>query len=100
METTNLSLAEVKEHAKKVSALTANRWKHRRRMAYIALISMLVVTYLCMFKVPTDKLSTLSDVVNWFYVTMGTIVGAYMGFSTLDDKWKESKKQDSEQKSE
>lgn len=94
METTHLSLKEAKEYAKKVSVLASNRWKHRRRMAYISLASMLIVTYILLFKIPPEKLAPLTEVINWFYITMGSIVGAYMGFATLDDKWKDSKKSD------
>lgn len=92
MDTTQLSLKETKEYAKKTSILLSNRWKHRRRMAYIALLSILAVTYIIFYKLSIPKLKVLSDVINWFYITMGSIVGAYMGFATLDDKWKDSKK--------
>lgn len=64
------------------------RWKNRRRMAWVALVAILVVTYWCMFCVRVDRLKELNDIITWFYLTMGSIIGAYVGFSTLDDKWK------------
>lgn len=69
-----------------LSAIT-NRWKHRRRMAYIALVSCLVVTYFCLFKISESRLQAATEVITWFYITMGSIIGAYVGFATLDDKW-------------
>jgi hypothetical protein len=64
------------------------RWKNRRRMAYISLYSILIVTYLILFIVPMDRLNQLDEIITWFYLVMGSVVGAYVGFSTLDDKWK------------
>lgn len=75
----------------KPKTYTLNRWKHRRRMAYIALVSCLVVTYACLFKISETRLQAASEVVTWFYITMGSIIGAYVGFATLDDKWQNKK---------
>lgn len=63
------------------------RWYHRRRMAYLALYSMLVVTAL-MFTpwVPLSRLEKLADVIEWFYFSMASIVGAYMGFASWSAK--------------
>lgn len=74
--------------------LIKDRWKHRRRMAYIALCAILLVTYACLFKIETKKLDALEVIITWFYVTMGSIVGAYVGFATLDDKWQNKKGND------
>jgi hypothetical protein len=56
-------------------------------MAYVALYSCLAVTYLTLFKISETKLSVASEVLTWFYITMGSIIGTYVGFRTLDDKW-------------
>lgn len=59
------------------------RWKHRRRMAYTALFSMLVVTAHAMGPwLSLERLDKLQDVISWFYFAMASIVGAYMGFAT------------------
>lgn len=63
-----------------------SRWKNRRRMAWIALMSMLIVTGLSFFIVAESRLKLLSDVINMFYLAMASIVGAYVGFATLDKK--------------
>lgn len=90
-KTSLLTLKEARQQAKKVAILAANRWKHRRRMAYIALAAILLVTYWCMFTVESDRLKVLDPIITWFYIIMGSVVGAYVGFATLDDKWRGTK---------
>lgn len=62
--------------------ITNYQWRNRRRMAWTAFVSILIVTFLCFFVVDIDRLSKLETVVTWFYMAMASIVGAYMGFST------------------
>ena len=83
-----MSIKEAKELALKKSILIANRWKHRRRMAYLAMLSVMLITYCLMFKMPVEKIKVLENIITWYYITMGSIIGAYLGFATLDDKWK------------
>ena len=63
-----------------------SRWQNRRKMAWIALASILVVTILAFFVVEESRLKLLGDVINMFYLSMASIVGAYLGFATLDKK--------------
>ena len=60
------------------------RWKNRRRMAWLSLISMIVVTVLILFTefVSIERLKVLSEVITWFYFCCASIIGAYMGFTT------------------
>ena len=62
--------------------VTVTKNRNKRRMAWIALLSILVVTGLMMFVVDMDRLDKLSDVVVWFYFSMASIIGAYMGMTT------------------
>jgi hypothetical protein len=94
MNNENITVSQAKEQAKKSYILLSNRWKHRRRMSYVALVAILVVTYLCLFKVDKERLADLEVIVTWFYVTMGSIIGAYVGFATLDDKWRKGSKEE------
>ena len=55
-------------------------------MAWIALISILAVTILAFFVVEESRLKLLGDVINMFYLSMASIVGAYVGFATFDKK--------------
>lgn len=63
-------------------AIESQRWKHRRRMAYVALYSIIVVMALCLFYLDKDRINVLQNVLNWFFTVMGTIVTAYFGFAT------------------
>ena len=63
-----------------------SRWQNRRKMAWIALMSILIVTILAFFVVEESSLKLLGDVINMFYLSMASIVGAYVGFATLDKK--------------
>tara|TARA_Y100000589_G_scaffold181869_1_gene172198 strand:- start:8856 stop:9083 length:228 start_codon:yes stop_codon:yes gene_type:complete len=63
-----------------------SRWQNRRRMAWIALSSILIVTILAFFVVAESRLKLLGDVINMFYLSMASIVGAYVGFATFDKK--------------
>lgn len=57
-------------------------WKHRRRFAYMAFITMVVATGLCFFWVEESRLDKLDTIITWLYMACASIVGAYMGFST------------------
>jgi hypothetical protein len=59
-----------------------DQWKNRRSMAWLSLISIIIVTLLALFYVTETRLDTASDVLTWFYITLSSIVGAYMGLST------------------
>ena len=59
------------------------RWKNRRYMAWLALISIMVVTGVVMWKIPDARIKALENILIWFYIMMSSIIGAYVGFSTL-----------------
>lgn len=64
------------------------RWKNRRRMAWLSLILMFVMTYFVFFTdyVDIERMKVLKEVVTWFYFACISIVGAYMGFTTWADR--------------
>ena len=62
------------------------RWKNRRRMAWTALISMIITTILILFVVPEPRLALLAEPIIWFYFSMASVIGAYMGFTTWASK--------------
>jgi len=59
--------------------------KSRRRMAIVALASMLLVTYWMLFSVAESRLALLSDVVTWYYGSMTMIICSYFGVAVTDD---------------
>lgn len=63
------------------------RWKHRRRMAYASLVNIIAVTFILLGPwVPIERVDKLSDIISWFYFSLASIVGAYMGFATWSAK--------------
>lgn len=58
-------------------------WRNRRRMAYISLFSMIVVTlYIISPWIDESRLKLLEMVITWFYTVMASIIASYMGFTT------------------
>jgi len=59
------------------------RWKNRRRMAWVSLVSIIVITLLILLgPIPETRLKILSDVITWFYFAQASIIGTYMGVTT------------------
>ena len=67
------------------------RWKHRRRMAYSSLISVFVVTAYLLIWADNDRIAALNNIVEWFYLSMITVVGSYMGFASISAVWNRRK---------
>ena len=64
-----------------------DRWKHRRRMAYAGLVAALLFPLLVL----GTGSENLVGVAGAFYTFVGAVVGAYVGFATMDDKWQKEK---------
>lgn len=64
--------------------LMKKRWQNRRRMSWVSLISMTVVTYLILFTnlVSVERLGVLGEVITWYYFCSASIIGMYMGATT------------------
>ncbi len=60
------------------------RWRNRRRMAWVCLCAACLYPGLLLI---TDS-AELGNIAWPFYTFAGAVVGAYVGFSTLDDKWR------------
>ena len=75
------------EYTKEQTALILDneRWKNRRRMSWIALWATMLVTAAMMFFVPESRIEKLDEVVVWFYVSMASIIGVYIGSATFAD---------------
>lgn len=58
-----------------------DRWKNRRRMAWLSLLAGLLFPLLLLYT-ESDQLGAVSGS---FYAFVGAVVGAYIGFSTYDD---------------
>jgi hypothetical protein len=67
----------------------ADRWKNRRKMAWAALMAGLAYPLLLLY----TESNQLGAVAGPFYIFTGAVVGAYIGFATVDDKWQHDKGQ-------
>lgn len=70
------------------AALRERRWRNRRKMAWCALFGGLF--YPLLMLVPDAK--HIGELAFPFYLFTGSVVGAYVGFSTFDDKWQDTLK--------
>ena len=67
----------------------SDRWTNRRRMAWASLIAGLLFPLLLL----TTDSPQLGAIATSFYMFVGTVVGAYIGFATIDDKWMKNETQ-------
>ena len=63
------------------------RWKNRRKMAWLAMVSMVSFTGILLTPFISDeRIKSLDGVFDTFYLAMASVVGAYMGFTTWASK--------------
>ena len=63
-------------------ARASRKQKHQRTIAYIAIGTMLAITLLILSPiVPDARVSIFVSVADLFYLSMASIVGAFMGFT-------------------
>lgn len=60
--------------------------KNRRAMAWVALIAIIISGFALMFFISEARLSKLSSILDLYWVSLGGIVGAYVGISTWMSK--------------
>lgn len=56
--------------------------KNRRRMAWVSLIAMIATAFALMFFVPESRLERIKDMLDFYWISLGGIIGAYVGIST------------------
>ena len=59
---------------------------NRRRMAWLSLISMILSALCIMFLVPENRLEQINGLLELYWISLGGIVGAYVGISTWASK--------------
>ena len=64
-------------------AIEKDKWKNRRRMTWLAVLSGLLFPLLILYS-DSDQLGQIAIP---FYMFVSSIAGAYIGFATVDDKW-------------
>lgn len=67
--------------------IATDRFKNRRRMAWMAMVAMVGFTAILLSPAITEeKIKALDGVFGAFYFAMASVVGAYMGFTTWANK--------------
>ena len=67
--------------------IATERFKNRRRMAWLAMLSMVGFTAVLMSPIISiEKIKALESVFSAFYFAMASVIGAYMGFTTWASK--------------
>ena len=59
---------------------------NRRRMAWLSLVSLIISGFALMFFVPEKRLERLDGILELYWVSLGGIVGAYVGISAWASK--------------
>ena len=59
---------------------------NRRRMAWLSLISLIVSAFCIIFLVPENRLEQLNGLLELYWISLGGIVGAYVGMSAWASK--------------
>jgi hypothetical protein len=62
--------------------LERSRWRGRRKMAWLSLYSMIAITAYASTFMPLDRIGKLENIMDWFFLAMSGVIGAYMGFTT------------------
>lgn len=67
--------------------ITEDKFKNRRRMAWMAITSMAIYTAVLLTPlIEIARIKSLENILDMFYIAMASIVGAYMGFATWASK--------------
>lgn len=67
--------------SKKEEEIYERKAKNRRRMAWLSLVALIASGFSLMFFVPESRLSQLNGILELYWLSLGGIVGAYVGMS-------------------
>ncbi len=69
---------------KQDAEIERNKWRGRRLMGKVSLYSMIILMFALLFgPIPDSRLTILSEPITWFFFSMTSIIGAYMGFTKI-----------------
>ena len=72
--------------SKKEEELYEKKAKNRRSMAWVSLIAMIASGFAIMFLIPEARLQKINAMLDLYWISLGGIVGAYVGISTRMSK--------------
>lgn len=83
MENTNLQIDLNNDGVidEKEQLIYERKAKNRRRMAWLSLVALIASGFSLMFFVPESRLSQLNGILELYWLSLGGIVGAYVGMS-------------------
>ena len=67
--------------SKKEEEMYERKAKNRRRMAWLSLVALIASGFSLMFLVPENRLAQLNGILELYWLSLGGIVGAYVGMS-------------------
>ena len=67
--------------SKKEEEIYERKAKNRRRMAWLSLVALIASGFSLMFLVPENRLAQLNGILELYWLSLGGIVGAYVGMS-------------------
>lgn len=59
---------------------------NRRRMAWVSLIAIILTAFSLLFLVSDSRIERIKDLLDFYWIALGSIVGAYVGISTWMSK--------------
>ena len=84
---TNIDIDGDGKVSKVEEKITEDKFKNRRRMAWTAMICLAVYTAILFTPlIDSERIKSLENILDMFYIAMASIVGAYMGFATWASK--------------
>ncbi len=72
--------------SRKEEELYEKKAKNRRAMAWVSLIAMVISGISIMFFIPEARLQKINAMLDLYWISLGGIVGAYVGISTWMSK--------------
>lgn len=72
--------------SKKEEELYEKKAKNRRLMAWVSLVAMIISGFAIMFFIPEARLQRINAMLDLYWISLGGIVGAYVGISTWMSK--------------
>ena len=72
--------------SKKEEELYEKKAINRRRMAWVSLLAMIVSGFAIMFVIPESRLQKINSMLDLYWISLGGIVGAYVGISAWMSK--------------
>lgn len=77
-----IDLDEDGKVTKREQEIYEQRAKNRRAMAWISLVALIASGFALMFFVPETRLTQMDGLLELYWISLGSIVGAYVGIST------------------